>query len=96
MTKPKPSTAPYHTPICTKQIACDGDNLNMRSRERGYCGKCADAMEKKTRGPKPLKGENTALAEAQRRLDALKKKERYFAGDEFKEFLDDLSNPEKD
>jgi hypothetical protein len=70
MTRPKPSysTTNLQTPICTAQVACDGDNLNIASRERGYCGKCRDAMEKKKdKTPKPLRGENTALYEAQRR-----------------------------
>lgn len=70
MTKPKPSysTTNLKTPICNAMVACDGDNLNIASRERGYCGKCADAMKKRAdKTPKPLRGENTALYEAQRR-----------------------------
>ena len=77
MTRPKPSYSSTNlkTPICKAQVACDGDNLNLRSRERGYCGKCAEAMAKRAdKATKPLRGENTALAEAQRRQDALKKK----------------------
>jgi hypothetical protein len=56
-------------PICTAQVACDGDNLTTASRERGYCGKCKDAMDrrKKAKDAKPLRGENTALREVQRR-----------------------------
>lgn len=55
-------------PICTAQIACDGDNLTAASRERGYCGKCRNAMERrKDKTVKPLRGENTALREVQRR-----------------------------
>ena len=71
MTRPKPSysTNVLRTPICTAQVACDGDNLNVRSRERGICGKCKEAMDKKktAKATKPLRGENTALYEAQRR-----------------------------
>ena len=56
------------TPICTLQLACDGDNLALRSRERGYCGKCAQAQAKRQdKAPKALRGENTALYQAQRR-----------------------------
>jgi hypothetical protein len=56
MTKPKraergsgysPSAAYLKTPMCTLQLACDGDNLNIASRERGYCGKCAEAAKKR-------------------------------------------------
>ena len=68
MTRPKPSysTNNMRTPICTKQVACDGDNLNIQSSERGYCGKCKDAMERRAKTEKPLRGENTALREVQR------------------------------
>lgn len=66
MTKPKKqyySTSDMRTPICNKMVACDGNNLVGNSAERGYCGKCKDAMEKKNKQPKPLKGENSALSE---------------------------------
>lgn len=58
MTQPKPVRGgkDARIPICTKQIACDGENLNQLSAARGYCGKCKEAMEKKAKGPKPLKG----------------------------------------
>lgn len=64
MTKPKKqsySSTNMRTPICLKQVACDGINLVGPSAERGYCGKCKEAMEKKNKPPKPLKGENSAL-----------------------------------
>lgn len=64
MTKPKKqyySTSDMRTPICSKMIACDGANLAPRAIERGYCGKCKEAMEKKNKPPKPLRGENSAL-----------------------------------
>jgi hypothetical protein len=70
MTKPKPSygTTVLRTPICTAQVACDGDNLNVLSRERGYCGRCKDAMDRRKKTePKPLRGEKTALYEENRR-----------------------------
>lgn len=72
MTKPKPkasySTTNLQTPMCTKQLACDGDNLVGAARTRGFCNKCKEAEEKRAnKGPKPLRGENTALYEAQRR-----------------------------
>jgi hypothetical protein len=60
MTKPKPSynSAYLKTPICTLQLACDGDNLNLLSRDRGYCGKCAAAA--KRRGKKLPEKKETA------------------------------------
>lgn len=70
MTKPNPSysTTNMQTPICTKQLACDGDNLVGASRERGYCNRCRDAEERRAdKGRKPLRGANTALYDAQRR-----------------------------
>lgn len=78
------------TPLCTKMLACDGANLSGPSVERGYCSKCRDAMEKKNKPQKPLKGENSALKEEQRRIDSLKKKMDYFEGEEFQDFLKDL------
>lgn len=60
MTRPKSysaSSAYLKTPMCTLQLACDGDNLNLLSRERGYCGKCAAAAKK--RGKKLPKKEPT-------------------------------------
>ena len=70
MTRPKPSYSgsDMRVPICTAQVACDGVNLNAVSRERGYCGKCRDAMDKKkNKEQPPLRGANTALREVQRR-----------------------------
>ena len=44
------------TPICTALVACDGANLIAERIESGICGKCAKAMVKKDKAPKPLKG----------------------------------------
>ena len=70
MTPPKKqsySTTNMKTPICTRMIACDGANLIGNKRlERGMCLKCEDALDKKTKKPKPLKGENSALNEKMR------------------------------
>lgn len=67
MTQPR-RPASLHTPMCSKQIACDGINLVGAARERGYCTKCAEAEEKKAKKTTPpLKGANTALREVQRR-----------------------------
>lgn len=94
MTKPKPSYSgmDMRTPICTKQVACDGINLVGNARERGYCNKCMDALAKKAAGPKVIapRGENSALNIKKSRIDSLKKKEKYFAGEEFQDFLRDL------
>lgn len=78
MTQPKrperkpgysPGTTYLQTPMCAKQIACDGINLVGEAvRERGYCVKCKEAMEKKNKTSPPLKGANTALREIQRRM----------------------------
>ena len=56
-------------------VACDGANLVGKHRlERGMCLKCEDAINKKTKKPKPLKGENTGLPIELRRIDSTKKK----------------------
>jgi hypothetical protein len=74
MAKTSFSSRNMHTPICSKQIACDGGNLSgPGSKKRGYCVKCKEAMERKTKKPPPLRGENTALNIEQRRIDSLKK-----------------------
>jgi hypothetical protein len=44
------------TPICTALVACDGANLIAERIESGICGKCAKAMVKKDKAPKPPKG----------------------------------------
>jgi hypothetical protein len=62
------NTTNMKTPVCTQQIACDGENLNVASRERGYCGKCAAAMKKKAKGPAPLRGERIDAAIDHHRL----------------------------
>jgi hypothetical protein len=71
VTKAKPSyaTTNLKTPICTAMLACDGDNLNVLSRERGYCGKCKDAMDKRAKkgSTKPLRGETTGLSASEKR-----------------------------
>ena len=69
MTRPKPSysTTNLKTPICKAQVACDGINLVGAARDRGYCNKCGEAEAKKTKAPKPLKGENSALPESLRK-----------------------------
>ena len=59
-------------PLCQLMLACDGNTLTVSSRDRGYCGKCAEALAKKNRPPPPLKGENTALPAATRKVDAAK------------------------
>jgi hypothetical protein len=41
--------------MCTLQLACDGDNLNILSRERGYCGKCMEAAKKRGKKLPPPK-----------------------------------------
>ena len=43
--------------ICEKQIACDGEQISERRKDRSMCGKCANAIEKRNRKPKPLRGE---------------------------------------
>ena len=46
-------------PMCKAQVACDGDNLNIASRERGFCGKCAVAMKRRQElQEQKLKGDN--------------------------------------
>jgi hypothetical protein len=60
MTRPKPmvqsvSNAYLKAPMCTLQLACDGDNLNILSRERGYCGKCMEAAKKRGKKLPPPK-----------------------------------------
>ena len=57
MTQPKPkrqySTLDLRVPMCQKQIACDGANLAVPARERGYCDRCKKALEKRAgRGAK--------------------------------------------
>jgi hypothetical protein len=52
MTDPKPrkksySTLDMRTPLCLKQVACDGVNLAPSARERGYCARCKVAMERR-------------------------------------------------
>ena len=57
------------TPICTKMVACDGSNLVGKNRiEKGYCGKCEEALAKRNKPPPPLKGENSALQSKLRNL----------------------------
>ena len=76
MAKTSFSSRNMHTPICSKQIACDGANLSgPGSKERGYCVKCKEAMEKKNKPPAPLKGANTVLKIELRRIDSKKKGE---------------------
>lgn len=42
------SSRALNTPICTKQVACDGNNLTSPKRiETGCCGKCDEAIKKK-------------------------------------------------
>ena len=50
-----------HVPTCTAQVACDGENLAKARIESGICGKCAEALAKKNKAPKPLRGVNTAI-----------------------------------
>ena len=66
MTRPKPfaktgsaSSAYLKAPMCTLQLACDGDNLNILSRERGYCGKCMEAAKKRGKKLPTPKGETS-------------------------------------
>jgi hypothetical protein len=60
--KPSYSSTNLRTPICTKMVACDGANLVGKNRiEKGYCGKCEEALEKRKKAAPPLKGENSAL-----------------------------------
>jgi len=51
MTQPKPrrqySTLDLRTPLCLKQVACDGANLAPSTRERGYCDRCKVAMARR-------------------------------------------------
>lgn len=44
------------TPICKSLVACDGSNLVAERIEIGICGKCAKAIAKRNKAPKPLKG----------------------------------------
>lgn len=59
-TKPKPrqtySSTNLRTPICTVMLACDGENLNMASRKRGFCGKCLEAARRRGK-VLPVKGQ---------------------------------------
>ena len=43
------SSSDMRVPLCQKQIACDGASLAPRSRERGYCGRCNEAMERRAK-----------------------------------------------
>jgi hypothetical protein len=43
------SSTDMRAPVCQKQIACDGTNLTPKSRERGYCGRCREAMERRAK-----------------------------------------------
>ena len=62
--KPSYSGMDLRTPICLRMVACDGANLVGKNRlEKGMCLKCEEAIAKKTKKPKPLKGENSALSE---------------------------------
>jgi hypothetical protein len=37
-------------------LACDGENLNMASRKRGFCGKCLEAARRRGK-VLPVKGQ---------------------------------------
>ena len=50
------STIDLRVPMCTKKIACDGINLAPSLRERGYCGKCEVAMQRRAAIKAALKG----------------------------------------
>lgn len=41
------STLDLRTPLCLKQVACDGTNLAPKARERGYCDRCKVAMARR-------------------------------------------------
>jgi hypothetical protein len=43
--------------LCEKQVACDGETLYGASIERGYCGKCKKALDKRGKDSPKLKGE---------------------------------------
>ena len=53
---PTAQTSFARTPTCTALVACDGANLISERIEAGICGKCAKALAKKDKEPKPLKG----------------------------------------
>lgn len=59
-------------PLCQLMLACDGNTLVNSSKERGYCGACAEALARRAKAPPPLRGENTALSEATRKVDEFK------------------------
>ena len=47
------STLDLRVPMCQKQVACDGVNLAVAARERGYCDRCKMAMARRAaRGAK--------------------------------------------
>jgi hypothetical protein len=73
------------TPLCTLMLACDGANLSGPRKEKGCCGKCAEAQEKRARKPAPPRGENTALPEATRTVDRLKAALRGFDDERWEE-----------
>ena len=87
MTPPKKqsySSTNLRTPVCSHMIACDGANLVGKNRiEKGMCLKCEEAKTKRSKVTPP-KGQNTALSVEERRIDALKEKNKL-----------DLSTPEK-
>ena len=60
-------------PLCTLMLGCDGNTLTANRKEKGYCGKCEEALAKRNKPAPPLRGANTALSEADRKVDADKK-----------------------
>jgi hypothetical protein len=54
--------------ICTKQVACDGANITRP--EADACGACRDALERRARASRPLRGERLMQYEAERRVGA--------------------------
>lgn len=42
--------------LCEKQIACDGEAISERRKDKSMCGKCAAALKKRNQPQKPLRG----------------------------------------
>jgi len=57
-----------YTQYCRAQLACDGDVLQGPCIEKGACGRCLKAAEKRGKVVAP-RGVNSALPVELRRLD---------------------------
>lgn len=82
MTRPRIShdTQFARTVACPVQAACDGNALTQGRVAKGICVKCEEALNRRGKTIPP-KGMNTAVSEADRKVDALRKAKEKNNGD---------------